>query len=209
MVILFIRIKRKLVRMAATAITKLLLKEYGIPCGKELIAVGMPVIEKHAGSSITIGDNAVLCSADYSNPLGINHRCVIRTLAPSAAIEIGNDVGMSGASICAAFHVKIGNDVMLGVNVHICDTDFHPLKPENRRYNDSAEDVGVARTVIEDNVWIGANVMVLKGVTIGKNSVIGAGSIVTGNIPANVIAAGIPARTIKPLVRDGSYEQIS
>ncbi len=199
MITSFIRIKRKIFKKCATWVTRRMLREQRITVGANLIAVGVPIVDKEPGSSITIGRNCILCSDDYSNPIGLNHRTVIRTLASGATITIGDDVGISGASICAMSSVTIGNEVMLGVNVQISDTDFHPIKPEGRRFNKNSADIGTAPTVIEDNVWVGANSVVLKGVTIGKNSVIGAGSIVSGSIPANCIAAGVPARVIKHL----------
>lgn len=199
MITSFIRFKRKIAKKCSTVFTRRMLKEQQIQFGNNLIAVGMPIVDREKGSSIRIGHNAILCSSDYSNPIGLNHRTVIRTLAEGAVIEIGDDVGISGASICAVSRVSIGHQVMLGVNVQISDTDFHPIKPKNRRFNKNPLDVGKADTIIEDNVWVGANAIVLKGVTIGRNSVIGAGSIVASSIPPNCIAAGVPAKVIKHL----------
>ncbi|MEW4371264.1 DapH/DapD/GlmU-related protein [Paenibacillus kandeliae] len=199
MITSFIKIKRKIAKKCSTWVTRRMFKEQRISFGHNLIAVGVPIVEQVPGSSITIGRNSILCSDDYSNPIGLNHRTVIRTLSSGATIQIGDDVGISGASICAASSVTIGSEVMLGVNVQISDTDFHPIKPDGRRFNKNVADVGTSPTVIEDNVWVGANSIVLKGVTIGKNSIIGAGSIVSGSIPANCIAAGVPAKVIKRL----------
>ena len=83
---------------------------------------------------------------------------------------------------------------MFGPNVTLC-TAGHPIEPELRRqvyqYNFPIH--------IEENVWIGAGVIVLPGVTIGKNSVIGAGSVVTRDIPENVVAMGTPCRVARPI----------
>lgn len=205
----FIKVKRKVAKKCSTWMTRRMFKEQRIAFGPNLIAVGMPIVDQEPGSQITIGRNAILCSSDYSNPIGLNHRTVIRTLRSGANITIGNDVGISGASICAMSNVQIGNEVMLGVNVQISDTDFHPIKPEGRRFNKQPEDIGTAATTIEDNVWVGANSIVLKGVTIGKNSIIGAGSIVSSSIPPNCIAAGVPAKVIKRLeVNDNDVKSL-
>jgi len=107
---------------------------------------------------------------------------------------------MSGGAICSAQSVTIGEGTLLGANVVIADTDFHPIVPEGRRY--SHADVAVAPVTIQENVFIGMNSLILKGVVIGANSVIGAGSVVTKSIPANVIAAGNPCRVLKPLVEE-------
>lgn len=90
--------------------------------------------------------------------------------------------------------ITIGSDVQIGPNVQLL-TPTHPLDPERRRAKlEAAEPI-----VIEDNVWLGGGAIVLPGVTIGENSVIGAGAVVTKEIPANVVAVGNPARVIRSL----------
>lgn len=90
--------------------------------------------------------------------------------------------------------ITIGSDVQIGPNVQLL-TPTHPLDPERRRAKlEAAEPI-----VIEDNVWLGGGAIVLPGVTIGENSVIGAGAVVTKDIPANVVAVGNPARVIRSL----------
>ena len=90
--------------------------------------------------------------------------------------------------------VTIGDDVQLGPNVQLL-TATHPLEPGPRRAKwEAAEPI-----VIGDNVWLGGGVIVCPGVTIGKNSVVGAGAVVTRDIPANVVAVGNPARVIKTI----------
>ncbi|MGI5958454.1 MAG: maltose acetyltransferase domain-containing protein [Massiliimalia sp.] len=97
--------------------------------------------------------------------------------------------------------VYIGNDVMFAPNVTITVTG-HPVAPELRA-NGRQFSFPVH---IEDNVWIGANVVILPGVTIGKGSVIGAGSVVTKDIPPNVVAVGSPCRVLRPIGdRDREY----
>ena len=91
-------------------------------------------------------------------------------------------------------HVYIGDNVMFGPNVTITAAG-HPVDPDLRRqvyqYNFPVR--------IEENVWVGAGVIILPGVTIGKNSVIGAGSVVTKDIPANVVAMGVPCRVVREI----------
>ncbi|MFC9970616.1 sugar O-acetyltransferase [Spirillospora sp. NPDC127200] len=90
--------------------------------------------------------------------------------------------------------ITIGADVQIGPNVQLL-TPTHPLDPEQRRAKlEAAEPI-----VIEDNVWLGGGAIVLAGVTVGADSVIGAGAVVTKDIPANVVAVGSPARVIRRL----------
>ena len=89
--------------------------------------------------------------------------------------------------------ITIGKNVLIGPNVTLCTTG-HPVHPKHR-----ADGMYSFPVTIEDNVWIGANVVVLPGVTIGENSVIGAGSVVTKDIPANVIAFGSPCKVYRKI----------
>lgn len=114
----------------------------------------------------------------------------------AAAISIGqNTVISNNTSVVAMGEIKIGNDCLIGDLVQIMDCDFHELDPLRRK-----QGVGLIEPVmIGDNVWLGSRVIVLRGVSIGENSVIGVGSIVTRPIPANCIAAGAPARVVREL----------
>lgn len=90
--------------------------------------------------------------------------------------------------------ITIGDDVQIGPNVQLL-TPTHPVEPDARRAKwEAAEPIA-----IEANVWLGGGVIVLPGVTIGENSVVGAGSIVTKGLPANVVAAGNPARVVRSI----------
>lgn len=155
---------------------------------------GFPIVSLAKSSRIIIGKNLVLISHSYFSAPGVNHPVIIRTLKPGARLAIGDNVGISGGAICVAQEVLIGSNVMLGANVTVTDTDFHPIRPEGRRY--SADNIPTGRIVIEDNVFVGMNASILKGVKIGQNAVIGAGAVVTTDIPPYCIAAGIPAKVI-------------
>ena len=114
-----------------------------------------------------------------------------------ASLAIGNDVGMSSTRMWIHDSIKIGNHVKIGGCVLMTDTDAHPIDFMARR--SSNEGTKSAPIVIEDDVWIGAHSIILKGVTIGARSIIGAGSVVTKSIPADCVAAGNPCRVIKNL----------
>ena len=173
------------------------IKRQGVHLGMKVRFFGRPIISIAPGSRIAIGARSSLCSVSEFTALGVNHPVILRTLRSGAIIEIGADTGISGASICAATKVIIGSQCLFGANVVITDTDFHAVKAKNRRYNNQHDDIGVAAVYIGNNVFLGAGVVVLKGVNIGDNSVVGAGSVVAKNVPANSIAAGNPMKIIR------------
>jgi len=94
-----------------------------------------------------------------------------------------------GVNICATKSIQIGKNARIGDMTYIYDTSFHELTPGSGQ--------GQAPVSIGDNVWIGANCMILAGSTIGNHSVIGAGSVVTGPIPKMSLAVGVPARVVR------------
>ncbi len=112
------------------------------------------------------------------------------TLKEGAQIQIGSNCGFSGTVIGCASEIVIGENVICGVNTLITDTDWHTDDPR------TGADKPV---IIEKGVWLGVNVTVLKGVTIGENTLVAAGSLVTHSLPANVVAGGIPAKVLKQI----------
>lgn len=106
-------------------------------------------------------------------------------------IEIGNGVFCNyGVSISAHARVSIGDGCQLGSYACLMDNDYHQVV-------DRSQPGASAPIILQDNVWLAVRVIVLKGVTIGKNSVVGAGSVVTKEIPPNSLAAGVPAKVIR------------
>jgi acetyltransferase-like isoleucine patch superfamily enzyme len=146
------------------------------------------------GARINIGKNCFFRSDQDSNLIGVNHRCIISAHSAAAVIKIGNNCGFSGSSIGAKESIEIGDNVLVGANSIITDFDWHSLDPADRN---NKEAVRSKRVIIGDNVWIGANCLILKGVTIGKNAIIGAGSIVTGDLPENSICGGNPCKVLR------------
>lgn len=178
---------------------KLKLKALGVNYCPRTVFYGSPIVYLAPGSSIEIGEGCVLCSTPEMTALGVNHPVVLRTLTSNARIRIGNNTGLSGVTICAAASVQIGNECLLGANVTIVDTDFHAINSTGRRFNSNWTKIGTLPTVIEDNVFIGAGSLILKGVRVGANSVIGAGSVVTRDIPPDSVVAGNPAKIVRTL----------
>lgn len=158
---------------------------------------GLPLIQRHGGSRIEIGTHLQMRNWFGSNPLGVNHRAVLATWSAEAFINIGSYVGLTGTTLVAESGITIGNRVRIGANSTVADTDFHPLTVEGRLADPKAGKS--LPIVIEDDVFIGMNVLILKGSQIGQGSVIGAGSVVTGKVPPHVIVVGNPARVVREL----------
>ena len=146
------------------------------------------------GARISIGDNFYFSSGDVVNPMTSNLQGAVY-VEPGAELTIGNNVGMSSTRFWVHDCVAIGDNVKIGACVLITDTDAHPLDYLARRT--SNEGTKSAPIEIEDDVWVGAHSIILKGVTIGARSIIGAGSVVTKNIPPDCVAGGNPCRVIK------------
>lgn len=182
--------------------TKLMLKRLGITAGPGLRALGQPIVSRTANSGVTLGARIVLTSRSSGTALGVRAPVILRTLAPGAQLEIGDDVGMSGAVICAAVKVTIGRRCLIGADCMIFDTDFHGHEiggdgvPYRRHRAPNWGDIS-APVSIGDDVFLGARTTVCKGVKIGSGSIVAAGSVVTRDIPENCVAAGSPAKFIR------------
>ncbi len=170
---------------------------YGIHWQHGWRFIGAPIIQKHRKSAMQFGANFTLRSTPRSNPIGPNHPVILCTWQAGSVLEIGENFGMTGGSIIVAERITIGNHVTIGANSTVIDTDFHPLDPEIRKR--TPQETITASVIIEDDVFIGMNCLILKGVTIGRGSVVGAGSVVTRDVPPGVIVAGNPAKVIREL----------
>ena len=193
----------------------------GIVFGNNMMAYNKVYLTgycRRGSGTVTIGDNFHLTSGDGINPICRNIRACIHLGSPQAVITIGNHVGMSSPCIWIQNKLTIGNHVNIGGNCIILDTDTHQIDYLARRGEKAADTNAPTTTVqsapvtIEDDVWIGANCIILKGVTIGARSIIGAGSVVTKSIPADCIAAGNPCKVIKSLSpalprREGEFNE--
>jgi len=162
--------------------------------------LGSPIVELAPGSSLEVGERARLISDSRDTALGVSHPVILRTLTPAARIVLGDDVGISGGTICAALSVTVGSGTMLGANVTVADTDFHPVDHPARRYAPMPDSQPEDAVTIGNNVFVGTGAIILKGTTIGDNCVVGAGSIVKGAFPAGSILAGNPARVVRQTV---------
>lgn len=180
------------------ASTRLKFGVYRLAWPKKFSVLGPLGLSVNGSGKIQIGHNVRVVNSNQFNRAGINHPTQL-VVCDQAQLIIGDHVGISGAAIFSAESIVIGNHVLIGANASIYDTDFHPIDAESRRLNKPAK---TSPIVIEDDVWIGASATILKGVRIGNGSVIAAGSIVTRDIPPNVLAAGVPARVIRVLMHE-------
>ena len=155
-----------------------------------------PIIIAHENSTIKIGENTIINSRPQDYHLNMYAPSKLMVDRPNASITIGNNCRIHGTCIHAFKSISIGNNVLIAANVQIIDCNAHELSfddPSNR-INTSGK---VKEVVIKDNVWLGTNVVVLPGVTIGEGSIISANSVVNNDIPSMSIARGNPAKVIK------------
>jgi acetyltransferase-like isoleucine patch superfamily enzyme len=133
----------------------------------------------------------------HDSPGFLSEYAYVEAQEPETAIQIGDNTLFNNTVTLRAQGpgISIGPDCLFGTHVEVLDSDFHDLHPARRRS-------GKARTAQVDigrNVWLGSGTRVMKGVTIGDETVVGAASVVTGSLPAGVIAAGNPARVVREL----------
>ena len=159
--------------------------------------------------TIRIGNDFMFTSGDCINPISRNLRGCIYT-EPHSKITIGDRVGISSSSFWISKELTIGNDVKIGADTLVIDTDSHQIDYRLRKMiPHNSEEIKYLKSriqsktiTIEDDVWIGAKCIILKGVTIGARSIVGAGSVVTKDIPSDCIAAGNPCKVIKHLSKE-------
>lgn len=178
---------------------RIVLKLNGIKYGSGLLLKGIPVIVRGGkNAEIVIGDNVCIKSSFMSNLVGLYQRTIICARTPEAHIEIGNNVGISGATIYARMEITIGDNTCIGGNTKIMDNDFHPVEIEARNA-DIKDKIGCKPISIGKNCFIGCNCLILKGTRLGDGCVVGAGSVVSGEFPDNVVIAGNPAKIIRTI----------
>lgn len=183
---------------------KIIMKFKKVDYGKQLLLKGMPVIFNKCGAKLKIGDNVTIKSSFLSNLVGLYSRTIIITRAPGAEIVIGNNVGISGATIYARKGIYIGENTCIGGNSKILDNDFHPINQRDRIlmlkdiHGGEARDLIPASPInIGKNCFIGCNSIILKGTQLGDGCVVGAGAVVSGKFVDNCVIAGNPAKIIK------------
>jgi acetyltransferase-like isoleucine patch superfamily enzyme len=179
----------------STALARPYLWMQGVEGGGKFRCWGLPLIRRHRQSRIVLGHDCQMRNWFSSNELGVMRRSFLSTRYPGAELVIGTKLRTSGLVVCAEQSIHIGDRVTIGANTTIVDSDFHPLNPGAREADPKAgRKAGVS---IGNDIFIGMNCIILKGSNIGDNSIVGAGSVVSGSFPPGSIIGGNPARVIK------------
>lgn len=186
-------------RRIDTAVMRAVSARLGVSLGSGVTFAGRAML-RPGGGRIRIGARVSLASRSDATALGVARPVILRCLTPEASIEIGDDTGLSGTVVCAAMKVTIGKRCLLGADVTIFDTDFHPHSPEGRRYAVPEWPRISAPVTIGDDVFIGTGAVVQKGVAIGNGAIVATRSVVTKDVPAGAVVGGNPAKLLRVLV---------
>lgn len=179
-----------------TVRAKLSLKMLGCTVGKNFRIDGRIYIWAQRKEAIYIGNNVKINSRFGSNLVGITNPTIFQCL-DNGIISIGNNSGLSSVVLSSRSSITIGENAKIGGNVRIFDHNYHSLDFEKRRGTECAEDVKTSPVRIGDDVFVGTNAIILKGVTIGARSIIQAGAVVSRDVPSDEIWGGNPARYIR------------
>lgn len=145
----------------------------------------------------------MVLNSDFKNSnTALTYKCTL-VCGLEGIIDIGDNTMLNGVAVTAYKKVTIGKNCQIASATIISDTDFHPVDPDMRRKEVLGHKIDYAyvakkEVVIGDNVWIGWGTIILKGVHIGNNSIVAAGSVVISDVPENALVAGNPA-TVKKI----------
>ena len=187
---LYARILRKIVRTSRVRFYKCI----STSKAKGKFRSIAPVLCEGKGS-ITVGDGTIFGyveDADFwTSYVFLNPRNADSKISIGKECQICNRF----TAISEGEGIEIGDNVLVGTAVTVMDSDFHDIEPSHRLTGTPK----TGKVVIADNVWIGDRVTILKGTTIGKNSVVAAGAVVSGAFPENVVIGGVPAKVIREI----------
>jgi acetyltransferase-like isoleucine patch superfamily enzyme len=190
-------------RVYSHVITTLKFHLNGVKFHSDFVGFGIPILDINLQGKFSIGKRFWFNSGKYHAMGGRQQQCYF-VAAKGAEIKIGDNVGVTSIAIICHNKITIGNNVKIGINTVIYDTDFHSLDATIR--NSIPERIDGVKTrpvTIMDGAFIGGHTTILKGVTIGRNSIVGAGSVVFQSIPDEQVWAGNPA----VFVRENYYSQ--
>lgn len=152
-----------------------------------------PILNVKNGGSIKLEKNVLLNSSNRTYHVNMYSRVKLQCDKPNAKIVIGENSRIHGSCIHAFQYIEIGKNCLIAANCQIIDSNGHAISIHERK-----KDQGKSNPVIiGENVWLGTGCIILPGVKIGNNSIIAAGSVVNGEVPANSIFGGNPATFIR------------
>lgn len=168
------------------------------PVGKNLATSGRCSFKARSAGSIRIGNDVRLLAGWRTNRVGLSSPVLLQTFA-DGLIEIGDSSGGSAVVLSSRSRISVGKHVNLGGNVRIYDHDFHALDHEKRRLSLEEQEPCIRTLPVEigDDVFIGANAMILKGVRLGARAIVSAGAVVfKGDYPPDSLLSGNPATVV-------------
>lgn len=164
---------------------------------RDFVGFGIPILDISMQGTFSIGKRFWFNSGKYHAMGGRQQQCYF-VVAKGGELTIGDNVGVTSVAFICHNKISIGNNVKIGINTVIYDTDFHSLDAKMRNsYPERLDGVKTKPVIICDGAFIGGHSTILKGVTIGKNSIVGAGSVVFEDIPDEQVWAGNPARYVR------------
>lgn len=190
------RLIHKFHRITGTCAVKAVKFNQNLIIEGKIHVIGIPIIDIRNGARIIIRNNVTLNSCNYGYHINMHSPVKLFADREGAEIVIDENTRIHGSCIHAYEKIVIGKNCLIAANCQIFDGNGHDLSFPNveNRINTRG---GSKPIIIEDNVWIGANSIILPGVRIGYGSVIAAGSVVVKDVPPYSIAGGNPARVIK------------
>jgi acetyltransferase-like isoleucine patch superfamily enzyme len=178
-------------------VARVRLRAHGASVGRRLRVRGPLRLHCHRSARLRIGDDCRIQSGFAGNPVGGGSRMAI-WVGPGGCLTLGHRVGLSNSTIVCMSDVSIEDDVFLGGGARIYDTDFHSLSADDRS-RPGNPGTRTAAVTIGRRAFVGGHSIVLKGVAIGDEAVIGAGSVVRSDVPAHQVWAGNPAVFLREL----------
>lgn len=178
-------------------LTEIVFRGYGVNFS-HFRTGGRPYVMVARGGKMTMGRNFAMNNGIKHNPIGMPQPCTF-FVDRGCTLTIGDNVGISQTALIAHADLTIGDNVKIGGGTCVYTSDFHSLDAIIRASKDDQKYRVSKPVIIEHDAFIGARCLILKGVTIGAGSIIGAGSVVTRSVPAGEIWAGNPARFIRKI----------
>ena len=168
----------------------------GISWGRRIRLKGLPILDAREGGRIELEDDLTLNSRNFGYHINMHGPVKIVADRPGAIVRVGSGTRINGACLHAYDSIIVGKRCLIAANTNIIDGSGHDLSFENvtARINTKGNAKPI---VLGDDVWIGANCLILPGVTIGTGAVVAAGSVVTRDVPAMSVVAGNPAVVVK------------